>query len=122
MEHIQRGYSIGGVRFTTNDAKEDCLTLVAESRSQLKIEAIEREELTITPQKPKMNAQSWLVQLKDNNSRPATCGFRLSVEGHRSTTIHVALGFRGVLLADVKGNRVISQTLLSLQSESLYAS
>ena len=120
MEHIQRGYSIGGVRFTTNDAKEDCLTLVAESRSQLKIEAIEREELTITPQKPKMNAQSWLVQLKDINSRPATCGFRLSVEGHRSPTIHVALGFRGVLLADVEGNRVTSQTLLSLYNLNHY--
>ena len=119
-EHIQRGYSIGGVRFTTKDAKEDCLTLFAESRSQLKIEAIEHEGLTITPQKSEMNAQSWLIQLKDNNSRPATCGFRLSVEGHRSTTIHVALGFRGVLLADVKGNRVSSQTLLSLYNLNHY--
>lgn len=122
MEHIQRGYSIGDVRFTTKDAKEDCLTLDAKRRSQLKIEAIEREGLTITPQKSEMNAQSWRIQLKDHKSRPATCGFCLSVEGHRSTTIHLALGFRGVLLADVEGNRVISQTLLSLQSESLYAS
>lgn len=120
MEHIQRGYSIGDVRFTTKDAKEDCLTLVAESRSQLKIEAIERGGLTITPQKPEMNAQSWLIQLKDINTRPATCGFRLSVEGHRSTTIHLALGFRGVLLADVEGNRVIYQTLLSLYNLNHY--
>ena len=120
MEHIQRGYSIGDVHFTPRDAKEDCLTLVAESRSQLKIEAIEREGLTITPQKPEMNTQSWLIQLKDINSRPATCVFCLSVEGHRSTTIHVALGFRGVLLADVKGNRVISKTLLSLYNLNHY--
>ncbi len=125
MEHIQRGYSIGDVRFTTKDAKEDCLTLVAESCSQLKIEAIEREGLTITPQKPEMNAQSWRIQQKDIqqkdiNTRPATCGFRLSVEGHRSTTIHVALGFHGVLLADVEGNRVISQTPLSLYNLNHY--
>lgn len=120
MEHIQRGYSIGDVRFTTKDAKEDCLTLDAKRRSQLKIEAIEREGLTITPQKSEMNAQSWRIQLKDHKSRPATCGFRLSVEGHRSTTIHVALGFRGVLLADVEGNRVISQTLLSLYNLNHY--
>ena len=80
MEHIQRGYSIGDVRFTTKDAKEDCLTLDAKRRSQLKIEAIEREGLTITPQKSEMNAQSWRIQLKDHKSRPATCGFRLSVE------------------------------------------
>lgn len=125
MEHIQRGYSIGDVRFTTKDAKEDCLTLVAENCSQLKIEAIEREGLTITPQKPEMNAQSWRIQQKDIqqkdiNTRPATCGFRLSVEGHRSTTIHVALGFHGVLLADVEGNRVISQTPLSLYNLNHY--
>lgn len=120
MEHIQRGYSIGDVRFTTKDAKEDCLTLVAESCSQLKIEAIEREGLTITPQKSGKNPQSWRIQLKDINSRPATCGFCLSVEGHRFTTIHVALGFRGVLLADVKGNRVISKTLLSLYNLNHY--
>lgn len=120
MEHIQRGYSIGDVRFTTKDAKEDCLTLVAEIRSQLKIEAIERGGLTITRQKSEMNAQSWLIQLKDVNTRPATCGFRLSVEGHRSTTIHLALGFRGVLLADVEGNRVIYQTLLSLYNLNHY--
>lgn len=120
MEHIQRGYSIGDVRFTTKDAEEECLTLVAERRSQMKIEAIEREGLTITPQKSEMNAQPWLIQLKDINSRPATCGFRLSVDGHRSTTIHVALGFRGVLLADVEGNRVTSQTLLSLYNLNHY--
>lgn len=120
MEHIQRGYSIGDVHFTPKDAKEDCLTLVAKSRSQLKIKAIEREGLTITRQKPEMNAQSWLIQLKDINSRPATCGFCLSVEGHRSTTIHVALGFCGVLLADVDGNKVILKTLLSLYNLNHY--
>lgn len=120
MEHIQRGYSIGDVHFTPKDAKEDCLTLVAKSRSQLKIKAIEREGLTITPQKSEMNAQSWRIQLKDHKSRPAICGFHLSVEGHRSTTIHVALGFSGVLLADVDGNKVIPKTLLSLYNLNHY--
>ena len=125
MEHIQRGYSIGDVRFTTKDAKEDCLTLVAESCSQLKIEAIEREGLTITPQKSEKNPQSWRIQLKDiqlkdHKSQPAICGFHLSVEGNRSTTIHVALGFSGVLLADVDGNKVIPKTLLSLYNLNHY--
>ena len=125
MEHIQRGYSIGDVRFTTKDVKEDCLTLVAESCSQLKIEAIEREGLTITPQKSEKNPQSWRIQLKDiqlkdHKSQPAICGFHLSVEGHRSTTIHVALGFSGVLLADVDGNKVIPKTLLSLYNLNHY--